>query len=197
MAHVPANERREQLITAAISVIAEVGIDGATTRRIADAANAPLASLHYCFQSKEQLLFEVFEQILASHRADSAAIEGRGRSVADVGVDLLTQTLEWAMQNPDQARAELDLAMWAARLQSALGVQMYAMFAEVWTSTLLLAAPELPAEHLVASVRLIMALADGLGLQMLAYDDHAQSRRDTAEAGAMLAAHLRTRHGHR
>lgn len=197
MAHIPASERREQLITAAISVIAEVGIDGASTRKIADTAEAPLASLHYCFQSKERLLLDVFERILASHRADTALIEGHGRSVADVAVDLLTQTLEWGMRNPDQARAELDLAIWAARQRSALGVQMYSMFAEVWTGTLLRAAPELPEEELLSSVRLIMALADGLGLQMLANDDHEQTRRDTTEASAMIAAHLRTRHGER
>jgi hypothetical protein len=44
-------------------------------------------------------------------------------------------------------------------------------------------------------VRLIKALADGLGLQMLVNDDHEQTRRDTAEASAMVAAYIRARHG--
>ena len=193
MRHVPAVERREQLITAAIAVIAEVGVEGATTRRIAAAADAPLATLHYCFQSKERLFLDVFDRILASHRADTALIDGRGRSVADVAEDLLTHTLEWGMRHPDQARAELDLALWAARQESALGVQMYAMFADLWTGTLLLAAPDLPEAEILSSVRLMMALADGLGMQMLATDDHEQTRRDTAEAGDMISAYLRAR----
>jgi AcrR family transcriptional regulator len=88
MRHVPAAERREQLIAAAIAVIAEVGVEGATTRRIAAAADAPLATLHYCFQSKERLLLDVFDRILVSRRADTALIDGRGRSAADVAEDL-------------------------------------------------------------------------------------------------------------
>ena len=188
-------DRREHLITAAISVIAAVGVEGASTRRIAEEAGAPLATLHYCFESKEQLFLDVFDRILASHREDTSLIDGRGRSVGDVADMLLTRTLEWGMRNPDHARAELDLALWASRQESGLGVRMYAMFSDVWAGMLLLAAPEEAEEALLSSVRLIMALADGLGMQMLANDDHEQTRRDTAEASAMLAAHLRRRHG--
>jgi TetR/AcrR family transcriptional regulator, regulator of biofilm formation and stress response len=39
-------------------------------------------------------------------------------------------------------QAEIDLAVWATRQESGLGVRMYAMFAEVWTDTLRLATPE-------------------------------------------------------
>ena len=191
MRHVPAVERREQLITA---VIAEVGVEGASTRRIAQAAGAPLATLHYCFESKERLFLDVFDRILASHRAGTALIEGQDRSMAEVAGDLLTRTLEWGMRHLDQARAELDLALWAERQESALGVHMYAMFADVWARALQLAAPDVRPAEILAVVRLLMALADGLGMQMLAGNDDEQTRRDTSEAGVMLAAYLRARH---
>jgi hypothetical protein len=53
VAHLPADVRREQFIDAAVNVIARVGVDGATTGRIAEEADAPLAAPHYCFQSNE------------------------------------------------------------------------------------------------------------------------------------------------
>jgi TetR/AcrR family transcriptional regulator, regulator of biofilm formation and stress response len=192
MANIPAGERREQFITAAVGVISEVGVQGATTRRIAEAAQAPLAALHYCFQSKDRLLLDVFDRILASHRADTASLDGRGRSVADVAAQLLTRTLEWGLHHPDEARAEFDLALWASRQETGVGVEMYAGFSDMWTDLLRQADPALTPAELASTVRLIMALADGLGLQMLAKDDPGQTRSDTAEAAAMLAAHLRS-----
>lgn len=53
---IPAEQRREEFIEAAARVIAHEGVDRATTRRIAQEAGAPLAALHYCFHSKEELL---------------------------------------------------------------------------------------------------------------------------------------------
>jgi hypothetical protein len=58
----------------------------------------------------------------------------------------------------------------------------------------LLSAPDLPEAEILCSVRLMMALAGGLGMQMLANDDHEQTRRDTLEAGAMIATYVRARH---
>ena len=42
MARVSAEQRRRELVDAAVRVIAEHGVPGATTRRIADAAGAPM-----------------------------------------------------------------------------------------------------------------------------------------------------------
>lgn len=73
-------------------------------------------------------------------------------------------------------------------------MRMYAGFIDMWTATLRQADPGLTAAQLDATVRLVIALADGLGLQMLSHQDDAQTRRNTAEAGVMLAAHLRARY---
>ncbi|NUL43966.1 TetR/AcrR family transcriptional regulator [Cellulosimicrobium funkei] len=53
---VPAEQRRGEFIEAAARVIAREGVERATTRRIAEEAGAPLAALHYCFRSKDELL---------------------------------------------------------------------------------------------------------------------------------------------
>lgn len=49
MARIGADLRRQDFIEATLKVIAEHGVPNATTRRIAAAANSPLASLHYVF----------------------------------------------------------------------------------------------------------------------------------------------------
>lgn len=59
MPRISAAERRQQLIEAAFRVMARDGVAAATTRAIAAEAGAPLASFHYCFRSKEELLREL------------------------------------------------------------------------------------------------------------------------------------------
>lgn len=51
-------ERREQILMAAWGVLAQVGYEKITTRRIAEAAGINIATLHYHFGSKEAVLTE-------------------------------------------------------------------------------------------------------------------------------------------
>jgi AcrR family transcriptional regulator len=59
MVRVSADERRQQLIDAAFRVMARDGVTAASVRAIAAEAGAPLASFHYCYRSKEELLREL------------------------------------------------------------------------------------------------------------------------------------------
>jgi AcrR family transcriptional regulator len=65
MPRVPAELRRRQLVAAAFRVIGRDGFAGATTRRVCAEAGAPLASFHYWFASKQELLTELTEQTMA------------------------------------------------------------------------------------------------------------------------------------
>ncbi|WP_372983721.1 TetR/AcrR family transcriptional regulator [Microbacterium sp.] len=51
-------ERRDRIIDACLDVIADVGVAGASHRRIADAAGVPLGSMTYHFTGMEELLHE-------------------------------------------------------------------------------------------------------------------------------------------
>ncbi len=64
VSYVDQQTRRRQLIDATVEVIAGHGVDGATTRRIAETAGAPLASIHYTFGSKEELVASAVDQVL-------------------------------------------------------------------------------------------------------------------------------------
>lgn len=64
MSRVAAQDRRQQLIDAAIRVAEREGIAATTTRRIAAEAGARLATVHYCFKSKQELLEGVLSAII-------------------------------------------------------------------------------------------------------------------------------------
>lgn len=55
-------ERRERIISTCLDVIAEVGVAGASHRRIAKAADVPLGSMTYHFSGMDELLREAFER---------------------------------------------------------------------------------------------------------------------------------------
>lgn len=56
MAYLSSDERRQNILKAAIEVIASEGLAAATTRRIAEQAGAPLGAMHYCFKNKDELV---------------------------------------------------------------------------------------------------------------------------------------------
>lgn len=53
-------ERRDKIIDACLNVIAEVGVAGASHRKVADAAGVPLGSMTYHFDGIEEILHEAF-----------------------------------------------------------------------------------------------------------------------------------------
>ncbi|MEU9266192.1 TetR family transcriptional regulator [Streptomyces sp. NPDC048251] len=55
--------RRDRIIDAALDVIAEHGVAGATHRRIAEAASVSLGSMTYYFDGMQQLLIEAFSRL--------------------------------------------------------------------------------------------------------------------------------------
>ncbi|MBO2446455.1 TetR/AcrR family transcriptional regulator [Actinomadura barringtoniae] len=65
MAHVPAAERRPQLVQAAIELMAREGLEAGSTRAIAAELGVAQATVHYTFGSKRDLYRAVMEQMTA------------------------------------------------------------------------------------------------------------------------------------
>ena len=124
MARIPAAERRSELVDAAVRVIAVHGVDGATTRRIADAANAPLATLHYCFSSKEELFSEVFRYVAGQYRDVLARNDCHG-DLRETARSLMRGVMEWYVANEDFGRAIIELISWARRQANEQAVMVY------------------------------------------------------------------------
>jgi TetR/AcrR family transcriptional regulator, regulator of biofilm formation and stress response len=190
MAHVPTEVRRQQFIDAAVTVIAREGVDGATTRRIAEEAGAPLATLHYCFQTKENLLWAVFEQLAGLVRVDIEKASGAGASTSEIAGHLLRETVRWGVRHQDHNRAQLEIWLWAERNDNALAVRLYDTFIESCKELLRGASDPLPAKQLETTLRVIVAIIDGLGMQLITHGDEKTIMRETSTAIAMLDAYL-------
>ncbi|MEU9337726.1 TetR family transcriptional regulator [Streptomyces sp. NPDC048290] len=55
-------QRRERILSAALDLIAEVGVAGVSHRKIATRAGVPLGSMTYHFAGIDELLFEAFQR---------------------------------------------------------------------------------------------------------------------------------------
>ncbi|MGR6999418.1 TetR/AcrR family transcriptional regulator [Yinghuangia aomiensis] len=65
MKRVSAEQRRSDLVQAAIEVMSRDGFERATTRRIAEHAGASQAAFHYAFRDKDELLAAVVDELTA------------------------------------------------------------------------------------------------------------------------------------
>lgn len=128
-------DRRRRISTAALDVIAEHGVAGTTYRKVAEAAEVPLGSLTYHFDSLDELMGEAFTA-LANHTADGfeAVMAGVGSAeqarAAVVGLitgellnDPRTMVLTYelyalAARRPDMRRVT---DAWMARSRVAIG----------------------------------------------------------------------------
>ncbi len=61
----PAEERRAQLVHAALTLAEAEGFGSVTIRRVADEAGVSLGVVHYCFESKEELMAAAISNIVA------------------------------------------------------------------------------------------------------------------------------------
>lgn len=161
MQRVRAEVRRQDLVAATVAVIAEHGVKGATTRRIAEAAGCPLASLHYVFHSKDELLLAVYESLIDLIRSDSPDAPEHG-SLADLAEFNLRSVMAWFEANPAYAKTQSELYTWALRHQPDVAVGALRISLEGARAYLSSAEPRPDAKALDAVARLTIALADGL-----------------------------------
>ncbi|MFT4235163.1 MAG: TetR family transcriptional regulator [Microbacterium sp.] len=73
MPRISVDKRREALAEAALRVLAREGLAATTTRAIAAEAGMSLASVHYAYASRDELLAEVVRRVVASESAAVAA----------------------------------------------------------------------------------------------------------------------------
>jgi AcrR family transcriptional regulator len=81
--------RRDQIVNAALKVMIAEGVYGTTTRKIAEAAGVNVATLHYHFQDKEDILLQVMVKLVADYRALLAQQFSRPQLLHDRIEDLL------------------------------------------------------------------------------------------------------------
>jgi AcrR family transcriptional regulator len=185
---IPATERRTALIEAALRVVSRHGIAQATTRAIVAEAGMSLASFHYAFDSRDELIDELITTVV--EREQQAVIPevvsgGDLRQIIESGLD---RYLEHLKADPEHEQAMLELTQYALRSpeRHPLAVAQYARYAALAEQALEAAAANADATWRVpvATVaRVLVAFTDGLTLTWLVDRDD-----DAARAVARAAA---------
>lgn len=201
MAHVPATVRRGQIIEAATAVIAREGVAGASTRAIAREAEIPLATLHYVFATKDDVLAGVLEMLLdkakqaidqSVHRV-SVASPDAGGDLAHVVYRLVHAYWDETQRDLGAQRVQYELTLHALRTPQAgnVGRALYDYYLDA-TEGLFREVCERTGETVHASARdlahLLVCGIDGILLHSLIVADHEQARRSLDNlVGAVVA----------
>lgn len=193
MARISVVDRRAELISAALRVVAASGVAAATTRAIVAEADMSLASFHYAFTSRDELLAELVVHVVEQERVvldveelradtttgDEAAPELR--SVVKAGLERYFELLR---ADPGREAAMQELSYYAMRTPGLehLAGEQYRRYAELAGEALMLAAEVSdsrwlrPVDELA---RIVIAFTDGLTVAWLV-------RRDDAEAQQLI-----------
>ncbi|WMX44333.1 TetR/AcrR family transcriptional regulator [Streptomyces roseicoloratus] len=117
MTRLSADERRDQLVEAAIAVMIRDGVAKATTRAIATEAGAPLGAFHYCFRSKQELLHAVIDRIMRRTLVPTATTAGEddGRSPYEIIRGTLRAYWDGIRRSPAEHMVTYELTQYALR----------------------------------------------------------------------------------
>ncbi len=124
---ISSEDRREAIIHAALRVIQREGVHGATTRAIVAEADMPLASFHYAFRSRDEMISELISFVVEGEgRAAIATLSGDRdiQSAVRAGLQAYFDTLA---ADPSHEQAMFELLHYALRTEG-LGGQPEAQY---------------------------------------------------------------------
>jgi AcrR family transcriptional regulator len=199
LVYLSADVRRQQIIDAAIEVIATEGLPRATTRRIADRADATLGSLNHCFRGKDELMGLVLERGIATMEDAFVDIDPQ-RGLESTIRAVVAAYWRWVRDNLGVHLAMMELLMWAIRRQ-APGRLLYAEANDPHGGNLVRAmlsaaveadgrAPATPVDELA---RFLIHRFDGLVLEYAESRDEPGCERQTELLADALVGLSRTR----
>lgn len=193
MARIPVAQRRRDFIDAAVEVIATHGIDGATTRRIAEQAKANVAMLHYCYDSKEDLFADVFAFVAGRYREVIEQSDPH-TTVLDTARAVLRGVMENYVENPSFGITTLELVSWARRQHGDRGMAVYDQALDSLRAVLRAASDDGLDPELIEEVPYVIAtLADGFAVNFYTYGDHAAAVRQMEVTCSVLESWLSAR----
>ena len=193
MSRIPATERRAALAQAALVVIARDGVAAATTRAIVAEAGMPLASFHYAFTSRDELLSDVIELVVAGEgSATFASLMLEAPDLRSAVRGTFAAYLDLVRTDPAREQAMFELTQHALRTPAlaALPRRQYESYRRLIAQLLAAGAAghhaewNLPVEELAGFV---LAITDGITLSWLADrdDDAAEHLLDLATDAVM------------
>jgi len=192
MTRMSATERRAALTEAALRVVSREGLAQATTRAIVAEAGMSLASFHYAFESRDELIDELIGVVVARERKaiavdELAAAAEQGASLGELLEAGMLRYFEHLRADPEHEQAMLELTQYALRSpeRHPLAVAQYARYVELLVEALDAAAEltdttwRLPVAEVA---RVLVAFSDGLTITWLVDRDDAAAARVAAAA---------------
>ena len=168
---VSAEERKEQLIAATVELMRREGVQSVTIRAIAKEANAPLATAHYCFSNKEELMdaaAEAWFKNLSRFSSDVPVHLGLRKAVEQVA-EGYWRALE---EEPASILSEIELILWATRNASVspLAAKIYPAY-EVELGKIFSSAAQSSSDNCLIDfptlVRIFLMIYDGAAIQYM------------------------------
>jgi len=177
---IPAADRRSALVRAALRVVADRGVAQATTRAIVAEAGMSLASFHYAFESRDELMAELIRHVVeqeATAVLPRPAIEepqgpGETQPLRQVLRDGLQRYVDHLRQDPLREKAMLELTQYALRspMMRPLALAQYERYHALAAAALESAARRSGSVWLLPVgeiARLLVSLTDGLTIAWL------------------------------
>lgn len=180
MARISAQERREQLVEAAIRVMSNEGFSKATTRRIAEEAGTTQSVFHYAFRDKNELLTAVgaiTQEVENVLRRSVDPTQGLAQAINDA----VRGVWSYVQRDDGLQLMQYELTIFCRRTE---GFEWLAewQYARYTSSTLDLFSESLNNQkiniELSALVNFIVAAVDGLIIQYEVFHDNATSDND-------------------
>ncbi|MFI5507824.1 TetR/AcrR family transcriptional regulator [Mycobacterium sp. NPDC051804] len=186
---------KERLLRGALACISERGYAATTSRDIARAANANVASINYHFGSKDALVTEALGQCFGmwNQRVENAFVDAAGLSPRKQLEAIVSAAVDSFAELRSSVHACVET--YAPALRSDELRQRMAMgYANVRESAVRLATKamqdggvEVP-DNLAAVTSVLMAVCDGLMLQWIADPDAPPNAADTLDALRVIGA---------
>ena len=108
-------QRRRLILDTTLRLIAEGGVDSVTHRRVAEAAQIPLGSTTYYFESRNHLLREAFDHYLAQATQMQLVVRNKVINSVSALVDYLVELTRREFEDEGLLLAEYELTLFAAR----------------------------------------------------------------------------------
>jgi AcrR family transcriptional regulator len=176
MTYLPVAERQREFINAGIRVVAREGVARATTRRIAEEAGAPTASLHYCFSDKQELLEAVFDATVSDGMSHVRRLIHPNMGLRMAIQEIARGYVDLVRRRPEIQLVFTEMNFWALRQPRSrhLAARAYRLYID--GSVLLLreacmTEAEAALDH-EKIARQIIAIVDGAALQFLSLNDN-------------------------
>ena len=118
MARKPAAVRRRDLVEAGLRVIAREGMHRATVRAIVAEAGVPLATFHYVFASRDEMIGEAYAFVALRPEENTMAAMPEGATLDDAIRAIFTLWFERFLEHPEYELAIMEIMAYCSRTPS-------------------------------------------------------------------------------